>query len=259
MESNQTTHQLYRITYQCPIRSRCGKQLAHARSHGGEIRRYGIYRNYSCLTKIFYLRFTWSPKDVDIPQLFLLGEQYRQVKNNHLMPHKRQYVVLHGTREANGDQNPRKRIRPNALFVCGGIDSKRIFLKSVECYDVEKNEWYPCADMLTKRGSHGIALMNGKIYAVGGHDGNEFLDTVEMYDPVTDIWTNLPRMTRARNGAGAAVIGDKLYAIGSFDFNFLDVGVLSNNHSSPGGRDKQSRHKTFHVFIGPIETRWIYC
>eukprot|EP00116_Pleurobrachia_bachei_P017755 sb/3478017/ len=24
MESNQTTYQLYRITYQCPIRSRCG-------------------------------------------------------------------------------------------------------------------------------------------------------------------------------------------------------------------------------------------
>ena len=38
---------------------------------------------------------------------------------------------------------------------------------SVECYDVEREEWFPCADMLTKRGSHGIALMNGKIYAVG--------------------------------------------------------------------------------------------
>ncbi|XP_063685339.1 kelch-like protein 3 [Bolinopsis microptera] len=149
------------------------------------------------------------------------------VKNHHLMPHKRQFVKLHGV-PTNSERVPRKRIRPHALFVCGGIDSKRIFLKSVECYDVEREEWFPCADMLTKRGSHGIALMNGKIYAVGGHDGNEFLDTVEMYDPITDVWTSIPNMTRARNGAGAAVIGDNLYAI--------------------GGRDKQSRHKTCERF-----------
>ena len=38
---------------------------------------------------------------------------------------------------------------------------------SVECYDVKKKEWFPCSDMLTMRGSHGIAIMNGKIYAVG--------------------------------------------------------------------------------------------
>jgi len=90
--------------------------------------------------------------------------------------------------------------------------------------------------MLTMRGSHGIAVMDGKIYAVGGHDGLEFLDTVEMFDPAMNKWENITSMTRARNGAGAAVIGSHLYAI--------------------GGRDKSSRHKSCEMFSHESNT-WV--
>lgn len=33
----------------------------------------------------------------------------------------------------------------------------------------------------------GVACLNGKLYAVGGHDGNQHLNTVECYDPKVRI------------------------------------------------------------------------
>ena len=46
----------------------------------------------------------------------------------------------------------------------------------------------------------------GRLYAVGGHDGHSSLSTVEMYDPSTNIWTLVADMSVARWGSAVALI-----------------------------------------------------
>lgn len=38
----------------------------------------------------------------------------------------------------------------------------------------------------------------GKIYAVGGHDGNEHLGNMEMFDPLTNKWMMKASMNTKR-------------------------------------------------------------
>lgn len=46
-----------------------------------------------------------------------------------------------------------------------------------------------------------ICLMSfgvGKVYAVGGHDGNEHLGNMEMFDPLTNKWMMKASMNTKR-------------------------------------------------------------
>lgn len=55
------------------------------------------------------------------------------------------------------------------LYAVGGRDGGSC-LRTVECYDPYTNKWTSCASMGKRRGGVGVAVMNGYLYAVGGHD-----------------------------------------------------------------------------------------
>ena len=60
-------------------------------------------------------------------------------------------------------------------------------------------------------------VFDGKIFALGGHDGSSRLKTVEMYDPSSNMWTEMPSMKQRRSDFGATVHDGKLFAVGGFD------------------------------------------
>uniref|UniRef100_A0A8D1XC66 BTB domain-containing protein n=1 Tax=Sus scrofa TaxID=9823 RepID=A0A8D1XC66_PIG len=60
-------------------------------------------------------------------------------------------------------------------------------------------------------------LLEGPIYAVGGHDGWSYLNTVERYDPKTDTWTMVAPLSMPRDAVGVCLLGDRLYAVGGYD------------------------------------------
>lgn len=61
------------------------------------------------------------------------------------------------------------------------------------------------AALTTPRGGVGIATVMGKIFAVGGHNGNAYLNTVEAFDPVLNRWELVGSVSHCRAGAGVAV------------------------------------------------------
>ena len=73
--------------------------------------------------------------------------------------------------------------------------------------------------MASQRSELAVAVLRGKLYAVGGFGGpeDEDLSSVERYDPATNTWEAVAPMSIARDGHGTAVFGGKLYAVGGED------------------------------------------
>lgn len=59
-----------------------------------------------------------------------------------------------------------------------------------------------------------MACLGGKLYAVGGHDGNQHLNTVECYDPKISRWEYVQPMKTLRRGIAVGVLGGPMYAVG---------------------------------------------
>lgn len=76
--------------------------------------------------------------------------------------------------------------------------------------------WTRKADMPTPRVGPYTAVVDGKIYAIGGGPDitGGYLSTVEKYDPTTDTWTRKANMPTARNGHAIAMLDGKIYVIG---------------------------------------------
>jgi N-acetylneuraminic acid mutarotase len=70
------------------------------------------------------------------------------------------------------------------------------------------------AEMPTARSGLGVVTVNGKIYAIGGENGDVTLRTNEEYDPATNTWTTKASMPTARSRFAIAVYQGKIYVMG---------------------------------------------
>ena len=57
------------------------------------------------------------------------------------------------------------------IYVVGGWHASTENTDKVERYDVTKNQWVPLAAMNERRYRPGIAVVNGRIYVMGGEEG----------------------------------------------------------------------------------------
>lgn len=85
-------------------------------------------------------------------------------------------------------------------------------------FDTETMTWRSLPSMMYARYYPGVAVVKGKIYAVGGLDHLWApLNTAERYDPHANQWEAISSMSTARWSLGVAVLNDQLYAIGGSD------------------------------------------
>lgn len=64
------------------------------------------------------------------------------------------------------------------------------------------------------RYDHCTAVLNGKIYFIGGSRGHSVLKTVECYDPSNNTWSNVAPLAVARSGACAVIHNKCIVVIG---------------------------------------------
>lgn len=69
------------------------------------------------------------------------------------------------------------------LYAVGGRDGSSC-LKNVERYDPHTNKWTSCASMIKRRGAVGVGVLNGYLYAVGGHDAPASIPSASRFDCV---------------------------------------------------------------------------
>ena len=73
----------------------------------------------------------------------------------------------------------------------------------LERYDPALDAWEAVAPMAAARSRLSVAVLDGKLYAVGGYSGDgSYLSSVERYDPATNAWEAVAPLTLARSGPG---------------------------------------------------------
>lgn len=87
------------------------------------------------------------------------------------------------------------------FLLIGGYDRGEC-LKIVESYNPSLNSWAELTPMKEPRGRFDVAVVKGKVYAVGGSNGTTELSTVEMYDPETGKWSRISSLPLARCNTG---------------------------------------------------------
>jgi len=78
-----------------------------------------------------------------------------------------------------------------------------------------EDSWATMEPMPTARGGVGVAVVDDKIYAIGGIYGiQSSYDNNEEYDPATNTWATKTAMPTPRGDFAIAVFQDKIYTIG---------------------------------------------
>ena len=117
-------------------------------------------------------------------------------------------------------------------ILAGLILSGLLGMSSVSLAAVDT--WTEKAPMPTARLGLTTAVVNGKIYAIGGYAraNSPAMKTVEEYDPATDTWTTKADMPTARMWLSASVVDGKIYAIGGW-VNFWEPGISTVEEYDP--------------------------
>jgi N-acetylneuraminic acid mutarotase len=143
-------------------------------------------------------------------------------------------------------------------------------------YDPSTKQWRTRAPLPSRRTASAVAVVNDKIYVVGGRtppQGEADYDDFAVYDPATDIWTRLPRLPTRRHHLNAVAIGGKIYVaggsliVGSGGYadsggttNVLDIfdpatNTWSQGQPMPTAREAASgivANGCFHIFAGEV-------
>lgn len=117
------------------------------------------------------------------------------------------------------------------LYVAGGaiqVGSNVQTTNILEVYDPATDTWSSKVPMPTGREALAGAVIDGKLYVVGGSPSRAFAPTniLEVYDPATDTWSVKAPMPTSRGYHKVKAINGKLYAIGGRDLN--GIALLNN-------------------------------
>lgn len=76
----------------------------------------------------------------------------------------------------------------------------------MERFDTDNRVWETVTSMKISRSALSVNVIDGKLFALGGYDGNHFLSNVEVYNPIDDAWEDGVALTSGRSGLASAVI-----------------------------------------------------
>jgi N-acetylneuraminic acid mutarotase len=95
-------------------------------------------------------------------------------------------------------------------------------------YDPTADAWRALAPLKAGLGSVGVAVLNGKVYAIGGRTpAGDTVATNQVYDPATNTWTALAPLPKARDHMAVIAAEGKIHAIGG---RFTNSGDRTDMH-----------------------------
>lgn len=156
-----------------------------------------------------------------------------EVEGHHLVrgdPEAHRLVVdmmkLHIMEKLENSLVPSRKSTLGYLMCIGGMDGNQKGINDVELLDpLAPDTWQECGQLVKhKRVQFGVAVIDKKLFIVGGRDGYKTLNSVECYDFSTQSWKSMPPLSTHRHGVGIVLLDGPLYAIGGNDgWSFLNT------------------------------------
>lgn len=81
--------------------------------------------------------------------------------------------------------------------------------------DADWTQWQEVVGLPAPRNGLAAGVLNGHLYAIGGHNGSAYVTNVYRFDG--SIWTEAAGLPAARGGFAAEVLNGALYAVGGYD------------------------------------------
>ncbi len=103
------------------------------------------------------------------------------------------------------------------IYAIGGLNNSGGSISTVEVYDCLQDKWRLAESMITTRSRVAVAVLQGKLYAIGGYNGLERLSTVEVFEPDVKKWKRVSSISKPRSALGSAVLNNRLYVCGGYD------------------------------------------
>jgi N-acetylneuraminic acid mutarotase len=109
----------------------------------------------------------------------------------------------------------------NRIYVTGGSQrdrGERNVSSTLQVYDIATGVWTRGPDMPTPRHHHGVAVVNGRLFVVGGRADDDFsVDAVERFDPARKRWDRLAPLPLGVGGLAVVQAAGMVVAIGGGD------------------------------------------
>jgi N-acetylneuraminic acid mutarotase len=126
------------------------------------------------------------------------------------LPEARAEFVIESVRDQVFVIGGRVRETRDAMAFTTHVDSDRN-----EMFDPATGRWTPRAPAPTLRNSAASAVVDDRIYVMGGRE----FSLAEVYDPATDAWETVAPLPEARGGLAAAVHDGSIYVFGGEQHN----------------------------------------
>eukprot|EP00656_Telonema_subtile_P049590 TRINITY_DN6199_c0_g1_i1.p1 TRINITY_DN6199_c0_g1~~TRINITY_DN6199_c0_g1_i1.p1 ORF type:complete len:245 (-),score=70.20 TRINITY_DN6199_c0_g1_i1:246-980(-) len=106
------------------------------------------------------------------------------------------------------------------IYLIGGMrtDAGKTFVSKISnkmsAYDTVLGNWISCSDLESGRTCFGYAMLDKKIYVMGGSSDSGVVDHTSIYDTVSNQWRKGAAMPQARVHFQTTQVGGKIFAIG---------------------------------------------
>lgn len=106
------------------------------------------------------------------------------------------------------------------IFAVGGCNGTTE-LDTVECLklgnDQSPKKWKKCSRLPFSRSNSGVCALNGKLYCIGGWNGQNGIKQCDVYSPETDEWTPIAPLNTGRCQSGVTAYKGKIWVVGGSD------------------------------------------
>ena len=113
------------------------------------------------------------------------------------------------------------------IYALGGLNSHGDPTSTVEVYGCIQDKWRLAEPMITNRFDVAVAVLQGKLYAIGGYCAENQLENlaiVEVFEPELKKWKRICSTSKPKYGLRSAVLNNRLYVYGcSTDEEFYTI------------------------------------
>jgi DNA-binding CsgD family transcriptional regulator len=103
------------------------------------------------------------------------------------------------------------------IYVPGGVDASGNVRNILEIYDPRDQRWEQGPAMPASRSHYSLVVFEGRLYVIGGWDGEQNRSEVFIYDPELQLWQPGPSLPSPRQSSGAVVTSGWIYLVGGND------------------------------------------